>query len=302
MLEKQLISNTHLLSTQPPSTTTGVPVFSVVIKNSLIAGRVCTHNWALFWGSVFPYLLAWGLYQGTFLIGLLNWAGLFVNGMSAFVLPLVLTLEATYVRHACYHHVSDHHQQQMKQKQQEMVVLEPRELTIQRSSLYCDGPNTAQPDVVALIKTQAMGHAANATAAAAAASTSGIKDYGTNGTTATARQVERDRLVTGDNGAAARETDSLLPSSSTATGNIPVSIPVSIPPVAAGGESRTGAGDGDGNGNGDCVILAQLRRQEYANTVNALPAWLIPYRYELVVLIQISFLVIVVWSVITGSQ
>lgn len=240
----------------------GVPVFCVIIKNSLIAGRLCSHEWALFWGSVFPYLFAWMLYQGTYLIGLLNWTGLLVNGMSAFILPLVLTLEATYLRHECYSHVSDHHrqlleQQRLQQSQQKVVELQARPLTLQRSALYCDDEHTVEPDVVALIKAEAMGHSDNDRAARLAAD--------------------------------ALETDYLL-----------------VAPSAQGAGTTTGYGSTasghqvDAVEAMDCAILSQLHKQEYDNTVNALPRWLIPYRFQIVVFVQIAFGVIVVWSIITG--
>ncbi|KAJ1397156.1 hypothetical protein B484DRAFT_438699, partial [Ochromonadaceae sp. CCMP2298] len=44
--------------------------------------------------SVAPYLLSWTLYQGPLLIILLNWTGLVVNGLVAFLLPMLLVLKA----------------------------------------------------------------------------------------------------------------------------------------------------------------------------------------------------------------
>ena len=72
----------------------GVPVFCVIIKNALHTGGVCNEQWSLFVGSVLPYCLSWMLYQGTVLMTVLNWTGLLVNGMVAFILPLVLALYA----------------------------------------------------------------------------------------------------------------------------------------------------------------------------------------------------------------
>lgn len=68
----------------------GVPVFCVIIKNTLYSTKVCNAHWSFFFGSVFPYLTAWCLYKGTLLMDLLNWAGLVVNGLAAFCLPLLL--------------------------------------------------------------------------------------------------------------------------------------------------------------------------------------------------------------------
>ena len=43
-----------------------------------------------------PYCVSWMMYQGTALITVLNWTGLVVNGVVAFVLPLVLVLYALH--------------------------------------------------------------------------------------------------------------------------------------------------------------------------------------------------------------
>lgn len=45
-----------------------------------------------------PYLLSWTLYQGTLLLSMLNWTGLVVNGLVAFLLPMVLALKTTELR------------------------------------------------------------------------------------------------------------------------------------------------------------------------------------------------------------
>lgn len=37
-----------------------------------------------------PYLVSWLLYQGTILMTVLSWTGLIINGMVAFILPMVL--------------------------------------------------------------------------------------------------------------------------------------------------------------------------------------------------------------------
>jgi len=49
--------------------------------------EVCSGGWA-------PYLLSWMLYQGTLLMAILNWAGLIINGLVAFMLPMILALKA----------------------------------------------------------------------------------------------------------------------------------------------------------------------------------------------------------------
>lgn len=73
----------------------GVPVFCVIIKSALYSGGVCSKPWSQFFGATFPYCLSWMLYQGELLMTVLNWTGLMVNGMVAFILPLVLALHAS---------------------------------------------------------------------------------------------------------------------------------------------------------------------------------------------------------------
>lgn len=68
----------------------GVPVFCVIIKNTLYSTKACSAHTSFFWGAVFPYLAAWTLYQGDALMKVLNWAGLVINGSVAFILPLIL--------------------------------------------------------------------------------------------------------------------------------------------------------------------------------------------------------------------
>ena len=68
----------------------GMPVFCVIIKNTLYTTKTCSAHWSYFIGSVFPYLTAWSLYKGTLLMDALNWTGLVVNGLAAFCFPLVL--------------------------------------------------------------------------------------------------------------------------------------------------------------------------------------------------------------------
>lgn len=45
-----------------------------------------------------PYLLSWTIYQGTMLMSMLNWTGLVVNGLVAFILPMILALKSTEVK------------------------------------------------------------------------------------------------------------------------------------------------------------------------------------------------------------
>lgn len=42
-----------------------------------------------------PYAVSWMLYQGSLLMSVLNWTGLIVNGLVAFLLPMILALKST---------------------------------------------------------------------------------------------------------------------------------------------------------------------------------------------------------------
>jgi hypothetical protein len=72
----------------------GVPVFCIIVKSTLYNSGTCSAKMAVFIGCVLPYLTSWTIYQGEFLISLLNWTGLVLHGLVAFVLPLILCIKA----------------------------------------------------------------------------------------------------------------------------------------------------------------------------------------------------------------
>lgn len=72
----------------------GVPIFCIIIKTSLYDSGTCNARGSYFVGAILPYLLSFLMYQGTLLITVLNWAGLLINGLVAFILPLYLVLKA----------------------------------------------------------------------------------------------------------------------------------------------------------------------------------------------------------------
>jgi len=67
----------------------GVPVLCVIIKTTLYDSKALGPNMSFFFGAIFPFLTSWILYQGEFLISILNWTGLVVNGLVCFILPLI---------------------------------------------------------------------------------------------------------------------------------------------------------------------------------------------------------------------
>jgi hypothetical protein len=72
----------------------GVPIFCIIIKTSLYDSGTCNARGSYFIGAILPYLLSFLMYQGALLIAVLNWAGLIINGLVAFILPLYLTIKA----------------------------------------------------------------------------------------------------------------------------------------------------------------------------------------------------------------
>ena len=68
----------------------GVPIFCIIIKTTLYNSQTCNAKWSVFFGAVMPYMLSWTLYQGALLTTVMTWTGLSVNGLVAFILPLVL--------------------------------------------------------------------------------------------------------------------------------------------------------------------------------------------------------------------
>lgn len=73
---------------------TGVPIFCVIVKNSLYQSNIVDEDWSQFLGSLLPYLISWYFYQGKALLTMVNWTGLLVSGIVAFILPLILALVA----------------------------------------------------------------------------------------------------------------------------------------------------------------------------------------------------------------
>jgi len=78
----------------------GIPVFCIMMRYNLLVSRVCGANMALFWGNVFPYLVAWLLYQGDLSQTLIQWTGNTTNAAINFLAPLLLTIVVLSRTHA----------------------------------------------------------------------------------------------------------------------------------------------------------------------------------------------------------
>lgn len=57
-------------------------------------------TWIHISGSIFPYLFSWVIYQEQLVTDLLNWAGLVVNGLIAFVFPIILCYYVFVMHHS----------------------------------------------------------------------------------------------------------------------------------------------------------------------------------------------------------
>uniref|UniRef100_A0A7S2D668 Uncharacterized protein n=1 Tax=Octactis speculum TaxID=3111310 RepID=A0A7S2D668_9STRA len=72
----------------------GIPIFCVLMRYNLVVGGLCSPFWGNFWGSVFPWLVSWTLYQGHFVLEMLSWSGLLLNGFIDFICPILVSVIA----------------------------------------------------------------------------------------------------------------------------------------------------------------------------------------------------------------
>jgi hypothetical protein len=75
----------------------GIPVFCIMMRYNLIAARLCSPRWAVFYGVFAPWMVAWTMYCGTGAQEVIAWMGTTVNGVVNFIFPLVLALRASGV-------------------------------------------------------------------------------------------------------------------------------------------------------------------------------------------------------------
>jgi len=125
----------------------GIPVFCVIIKTALRSGAVCSKPWAQFFGAAFPFCLSWMLYQGTVLMTVLNWTGLLVNGMVAFILPLILALHASENKFG-YNNVAQANMADTKYTDDVTTLATEIENDLQPSGLACNESQISQEQEV----------------------------------------------------------------------------------------------------------------------------------------------------------
>lgn len=68
----------------------GIPVFAIIIRETVQDSTQCHPAVAYFFGGIFPFLISWLLYQGDLSILLIEWSGILFSDCSSFLLPLLL--------------------------------------------------------------------------------------------------------------------------------------------------------------------------------------------------------------------
>ncbi|KAJ3001796.1 UNVERIFIED_CONTAM: hypothetical protein HDU68_006638, partial [Siphonaria sp. JEL0065] len=69
---------------------TSIPVAMIIIRLNLIMSRMCSKDWATFWGSILPFLICLPFQTGHFMITFTNWSSLFFQSMCNFMAPFLI--------------------------------------------------------------------------------------------------------------------------------------------------------------------------------------------------------------------
>ncbi|KAI9326545.1 hypothetical protein BDR26DRAFT_781817, partial [Obelidium mucronatum] len=69
---------------------TSIPVAFIIIRLNLIMSRLCSKDWATFFGSILPILVCLPLQTGHFMVTFTNWSSLFFQSMCNFMAPLLI--------------------------------------------------------------------------------------------------------------------------------------------------------------------------------------------------------------------
>jgi len=79
----------------------GIPINSITVKYNLYVSQACGKNWAFFWGSIAPYLIAWVFSCREIGVGYLVYTIFFTGGIVNFIVPPLIYYEAC--RHTDVH-------------------------------------------------------------------------------------------------------------------------------------------------------------------------------------------------------
>eukprot|EP01117_Protostelium_nocturnum_P013077 TRINITY_DN4853_c0_g1_i1.p1 TRINITY_DN4853_c0_g1~~TRINITY_DN4853_c0_g1_i1.p1 ORF type:complete len:521 (-),score=123.74 TRINITY_DN4853_c0_g1_i1:49-1611(-) len=67
-----------------------LPVFSIIIKYNLIESGLCGKVSANWWAVIFPWILSVVFYPGSYVLKVINWASLIINGIINYIVPMLL--------------------------------------------------------------------------------------------------------------------------------------------------------------------------------------------------------------------
>ncbi|RUS19576.1 hypothetical protein BC937DRAFT_87253, partial [Endogone sp. FLAS-F59071] len=73
---------------------TSIPVYTIVIRSNLVRGQVCNRGWAIFWSSIFPWLIVIPFQTGEWLNDMINYVSLIFTSSSNFIIPFLLYFAA----------------------------------------------------------------------------------------------------------------------------------------------------------------------------------------------------------------
>lgn len=219
-------------------------------------------------------MVCWMLYQGSLLMSMLNWTGLVVNGLVAFLLPMVLALKSTELR-------------TRRAQGVEMIIHAKPGVALVRGQSSLNQPRRHTQEAM---KDMEEGESlmGSVPASSAATSNNSIATAVSNGNGNTAsskvdkvrkRLFDEDTASRGDANAAVPPTDEETNRDSSNTSNAS-SAPASVKRSASGGFRQ---------------IMSQ--RTSYSDTVQPLPTYLELYRREIVLFMMLSFATMIVITI-----
>ncbi|KAJ3415554.1 hypothetical protein HDV05_004605 [Chytridiales sp. JEL 0842] len=69
---------------------TSIPVSIIIVKLNLITSRICSKDWANFYGTILPFIVAIPFQTGNYLIVFSNWTSIIFQSLCNFVAPFLI--------------------------------------------------------------------------------------------------------------------------------------------------------------------------------------------------------------------
>ncbi|KAJ3324854.1 hypothetical protein HDU76_013320 [Blyttiomyces sp. JEL0837] len=69
---------------------TSIPVAFIIVRLNLITSRICSRDWATFWGSIFPFIICIPLQTGDASVIFANWTSLIFQSLMNFIAPFLI--------------------------------------------------------------------------------------------------------------------------------------------------------------------------------------------------------------------